>query len=572
MPDLVGDDSDDYVILKSRPNTRYDLRSTIRPPSRFREGTTLATNVSTASDSEHKLVVEAIDKELDILITKDVFDPVDPTTLTSRQLRSTIPSKMFVNPDGTVKKTKARFVGGGHRQDRSLYQSSDTSSPTISLTALNVLLTIATMERREVYTIDVTGAYLNAEIEKEIFIRVPKDVSSHLIQRYPQFGIGLDGSGKVFVRLKKALYGTIEASVLWYLLLIEILTQIGFIPNPKEPCVLNMVRENSQITVGVYVDDLLCTSKRAENLIWLADNLQSAFEGITVHSGKKHNFLGRTIEFSDEGIAQITMEKHIISLIDKIKISGFSAYPATTTLFDVDATSPTLDPEKKALFHSAVALLRYIADCCRPDLHPVPSFLASRVISPTEQDFQKLTKCVKYLHSTKALPLTLRPSSGVILVAYVDAAFGVYHSTDYRSTTGAAIQLNGNTVWTKSTKQKLNAKSSTEAELIAVSDALPHIIWTRDLLLAQGYPVPPTTLFQDNLSTITMIQNGRGTSPQTRYIAIRFFWVKDRVDSGEIVLEHIPTEAMVADLLTKPLQGAVFYRQRAALLGLPMDG
>ena len=75
------------------------------------------------------------------------------------------------------------------------------------------------------------------------------------------------------------------------------------------------------------------------------------------------------------------------------------------------------------------------------------------------------------------------------------------------------------------------------------------------------------TLFQDNLSTITMIHNGRGTSPQTRYIAVRFFWAKDRVDSGEIVLEHVPTEAMLADLLTKPL-----HRLRAALLGLPMDG
>ena len=80
------------------------------------------------------------------------------------------------------------------------------------------------------------------------------------------------------------------------------------------------------------------------------------------------------------------------------------------------------------------------------------------------------------------------------------------------------------------------------------------------------------TLFQDNLSTITMIHNGRGTSPQTRYIAVRFFWVKDHVDSGEIVLEHVPTEAMLADLLTKPLQGAAFHRLRAALLGLPMDG
>ena len=573
LPELVGDEPNDYVVQTSRPHDRYNLRTTIRPPARFREGASLTTITTNANDH---LVSEAIDKELDILVKKDVFDPVDPTTLTSRQLRSTIPSKMFVklvlNPDGTVKKTKARFVGGGHRQDRSLYQSSDTSSPTISLTALNVILSIATIECREVYTIDVTGAYLNADIEKEIYIRIPKEVSSHMIKRHPQFAIGLDGSGKIYVRLKKALYGTIEASVLWYLLLMETLVQIGFIPNPKEPCVLNMDRENSQITVGVYVDDLLCTSKRAENLIWLANYLQSAFDGITVHTGKKHNFLGRTIEFGAEGIAKITMEKHITTLIDKLDISGFSAYPHSTSLFDVDVASPELDLEKKATFHSAVALLRYIADCCRPDLHPVPSFLASRVLSPTEQDFHKLVKCVKYLNSTKLLPLTLRPASGVILVAYVDAAFGVYNSTDYRSTTGAVIQLNGNTVWTKSTKQKLNAKSSTEAELIAVSDALPHVIWTRDFILEQGYSVPPTTLLQDNLSTITMIHNGRGTSPQTRYIAVRFFWVKDRVDSGEIILEHVPSEAMLADLLTKPIQGTTFHRLRAALLGLPVDG
>ena len=575
-PELIGDEPDDYVLHTSRPNNRYDFRSSIRTPARFRhEASFITTEITSSHNEKDREIESAIDKEIDILITKDVFDPVDPTTLTSSQLRSTIPSKMFVklvlNPDGSVKKTKARFVGGGHRQDRSQYQSSDTSSPTISLTALNVILSIATMECREVYTIDVTGAYLNAEIQKEIYIRMPQEVSSHLIKRYPRFAVGVDGSGRVYARLKKALYGTIEASVLWYLLLMEILAQIGFSPNPKEPCVLNMTRENCQITVGVYVDDLLCTSKSTENLIWLANYLQSAFDGITVHTGKKHNFLGRTIEFFPEGIAKITMEKHISSLIDKLHISGFSAYPATTTLFDVDATSPALDFTKRTVFHSAVALLRYIADCCRPDLHPVPSFLASRVLSPTEEDFQKLLKCAKYLHSTMHLALTLRPSSGVILIAYVDAAFGVYHSTDYRSTSGAAIKLGGNTIWTKSTKQKLNAKSSTEAELIAVSDALPHIIWTRDFLLEQGYDVPPTTLFQDNLSTITMIHNGRGTSPQTRYIAVRFFWVKDRVDSHEIILEHVPSEAMLADLLTKPLHGAAFHRLRSALLGLPMD-
>ena len=115
---------------------------------------------------------EAVGKELDILVTKDVFDPMDPTTLNSRQFRSTIPSRSFIklvlNPDGTVKKTKARFYGGGHQQDRSLYQSSNTSPPTISLTALNVIFSIATIECREVYPIDVTAeAYLNTDIVKE---------------------------------------------------------------------------------------------------------------------------------------------------------------------------------------------------------------------------------------------------------------------------------------------------------------------------------------------------------------------------------------------------------------------
>ena len=73
----------------------------------------------------------------------------------------------------------------------------------------------------------------------------------------------------------------------------------------------------------------------------------------------------------------------------------FQGFPRIRLLATIDATSPALDFTRKTVFHSAVALLRYIADCCRPDLHPVPSFLVSRVLSPTEEDFQKLVKCAK---------------------------------------------------------------------------------------------------------------------------------------------------------------------------------
>ena len=77
----------------------------------------------------------------------------------------------------------------------------------------------------------------------------------------------------------------------------------------------------------------------------------------------------------------------------------------------------------------------------------------------------------------------------------------------------------------------------------------------------------PAKLYQDNMSTISLISNGRSTSARTRHVAIRFFFVKDRIDSGEIAVEHMPTGQMIADIMTKPLQGDLFRKMRAWLLG-----
>ena len=70
------------------------------------------------------------------------------------------------------------------------------------------------------------------------------------------------------------------------------------------------------------------------------------------------------------------------------------------------------------------------------------------------------------------------------------------------------------------------------------------------------------------MSTIALIKNGRSSSERTRHISIRYFWIKDRIDQGEVVVEHLPTLDMVADILTKPLQGQRFIRLRSLLLGL----
>ena len=128
------------------------------------------------------------------------------------------------------------------------------------------------------------------------------------------------------------------------------------------------------------------------------------------------------------------------------------------------------------------------------------------------------------------------------------------------------ITLGAGAIFVKSSKQKLNAKSSTEAELIGLSDALGQVIWTRHFLQAQGYDMGPATVFQDNMSTIHMVRNGAPTSERSRHVNIKFFFAKDRVDSGEIKVEYCPTEDMLADLFTKPLQGEQFRKLRALLL------
>ena len=125
----------------------------------------------------------------------------------------------------------------------------------------------------------------------------------------------------------------------------------------------------------------------------------------------------------------------------------------------------------------------------------------------------------------------------------------------------------------QSTKQKLVSKSSTEAEIIGVSDGLGEVIWARNFIAHQlgQTEVKPAIVFQDNMSTMALIEKGRSTSSRTKHINIRYFFVKDRVESGEVVIKYLPTEEMVADMMTKPLQGTLFRKLRARLLNMHED-
>jgi hypothetical protein len=174
---------------------------------------------------------------------------------------------------------------------------------------------------------------------------------------------------------------------------------------------------------------------------------------------------------------------------------------------------------------------------------------------------------MKYLRGTKSLPLILSASGTGVVKWYVDGSYGTHE--DLRGHTGGGLTLGRGFPIVTSTKQKLNTRSSTESELVAVDDCMPAICWTRYFLEAQGYKVAENILYQDNQSTILLEKNGKAPSgKRTKHINIRYFFVTDRIRAKELNVEWCPTGLMIGDFMTKPLQGALFQRFRDLLMGV----
>jgi len=242
--------------------------------------------------------------------------------------------------------------------------------------------------------------------------------------------------------------------------------------------------------------------------------------------------------------------------------------PALNSLFDINEKSSLLDEKDREIFHRTVAQLLYSAVRCRPDILLPIIFLTSRVTKATSQDARKLKRVLAYLNGTAELGLTLGADrDGNLRVhTYADASYGVH--PDGKSQSGIYISLGRGPIKCQAAKQKIVGKSSTEAELITLSDATSLAAYQLLFLESIGYPFRPAIMHQDNMSTMRLAQNGRSNSDRTKHIKLRYFFIKQYLDSGEFELVHCPTDVMIADILTKPLQGETFKRLRDLLLGI----
>jgi hypothetical protein len=151
-----------------------------------------------------------------------------------------------------------------------------------------------------------------------------------------------------------------------------------------------------------------------------------------------------------------------------------------------------------------------------------------------------------------------------------------------RSHTGAVLSMGQGALMSMSLKQKINTKSSTEAELVGVDDAMNFIEWIQLFVEQQLVLLNKDSVLnkigneiiiqQDNTSTIQLVNNGKQSSTKrTRHINIRYFYVTSKIKDGSMRVIYHPTKQMVSDYLTKPLQGSLFRTHRNAIMGHSED-
>ena len=130
--------------------------------------------------------------------------------------------------------------------------------------------------------------------------------------------------------------------------------------------------------------------------------------------------------------------------------------------------------------------------------------MTKRVLSPTIEDGRKLLRAVAYLRQTSELDLRLGIKGVLQVSVYMDASSAVHD--DMKSHSETAVTLGHGAYYTKSTAQKLNTTSSCEAELVALSKGMQQALWSQAFIQAQGGPSHPVKVYQDNQSTIQLIE------------------------------------------------------------------
>jgi hypothetical protein len=361
------------------------------------------------------------------------------------------------------------------------------------------------------------------------------------------------------LKLQKALYGLKQAGRLWYLKLCKILEEYGFKSLVTDPCVY-VLKETSGGIVAIlmiYVDDIAFACKDKKEKDKLLDVLKKHFEMKDL--GELKYFLGIHLERTANTLT-LSQAAYTRKVLQKFNMENCNPMVSPGTTNAHQGSDPNV--KGKVPYRECVGSLIYLAVWTRPDIAHAVSQVSRTLENPTESNWISVKRILRYLSGTIDRSITYTKSKSTIapqLSAFADANWADDES-DSKSTTGYAVYLLGSLIVWKTKKQNTVAKSSTEAEYMALSDCTAEVIGLRQTLAELECPqADPTLIGEDNQGALLIAKN-KATNKRTKHIRIRYHHIRDEIDKKQVKVVRVPTEYQSADIFTKALPPIKFAK------------
>ena len=272
----------------------------------------------------------------------------------------------------------------------------------------------------------------------------------------------------------------LRSALLFYKKLRSELEKMGFVINPYDPCVANKMVNGSQMLAYWHVDDLKISHAYHDLVTVFIMKLGKLYgPKMTLSPGTIHDYLGMNMDYeSQEGALQVYLipcaKKCINNFPEEIRITSSS--PAGDYLFNIreDNTDRIIPGEQAQHFRHSGAQLLFLSMRNRPYLQTAVAFLTTHVKQPDEDIWGKLKRELNYLKGTLHMKITLTVDNMNTLHLYVDASYGTHW--DCKGHTGMMMTWGKGALMSLLQKQKLNGRSSTEAKLIGIDDAILYIM------------------------------------------------------------------------------------------------
>lgn len=481
---------------------------------------------------------QAVNDELASLHAHNTWSIVDRPNH-CRPIRTKWVFKLKLKADGSIDKFKARLVAKGFTQREGI-DFKETFAPVSKITTIRYLLALAAHHNWDVHQLDVKTAFLNGNVDEELFLELPKPMAQ---------------PGKVAL-LHRSLYGLKQSPRQWYKKLEAALLNVGFEKSLSDESLFILTRDDEKCFITVYVDDLLVVTSNSN----LQDEVKASLSALfnIQDFGEARSFLGINIRRDRAaGTISLDQEFYIKQKLDELGLESCREYSTPMSTSDMtwsaaEGEENQLDSVRHTTYQNAVGSLLYLMTQTRPDICYAVGVVSRFMSKPCERHWTLVKRIFGYLKRTAEHKLTYGQSKDPVIAGYSDADWAGNHESR-KSTSGYLFRAGNCAISWRSTRQTCVALSSTESELIALTLSAQEALWLRKLQADLQVSAPNAMIIhEDNQGCIALVANPKHHG-RTKHIDVRYKFLRDHLDCGRIHVAYLPTTDMIADTMTKPL-------------------